>query len=95
MKIIYVIYIPYSKTFIPLYYNGNPNLLFTKINCEKIKQTKDLALFEKEYYNLSNKLLTKKEKCVFNNLFSQKNESSNNRYKIINKIKTNKFWSKI
>ena len=59
------IYIPYKKTFLPLYYDGNVQFLPGKTNCKAQIDIKILDRFKKDFKTLSGKRLSKIQECVF------------------------------
>ena len=61
------IYVPYTNTFIPLYYDGNVNfpILEEKKNCKILNSLiSKFENFKNEYYVLSKKNLSKKMECI-------------------------------
>ena len=64
------IYIPYKKIFVPLYYDGNVNLLPGKSKCEITIKKKFLKDFKEEYKKLSKKNISKKQICVLNEILN-------------------------
>ena len=73
------IFIPYSKTFIPLYYDGNVNLNFKEDNCKLSLEAQVLKSFSEEYKKLSQRVLTLKQKCIFQEIFSIYKKNYQNR----------------
>lgn len=66
------IYIPFSKTFIPLYYDGNVNFpVLGSINCKIPNNlSKIMDEFKKEYFILAKKKISKKMKCAAIDIFT-------------------------
>ena len=62
------IYIPYSKKFLPLYYDGNIQFLPGKTEC-KFNIEKILNKFQSNYFALTNKKLSKMQICVFKDIY--------------------------
>lgn len=66
------IYVPFSKTFIPLYYDGNVN--FPVLGSDDCKISKNLSIimeeFKKEYFILAKKEISKKMKCAAIDIFT-------------------------
>ncbi len=63
------IYIPYSKKFLPLYYDGNIQFLPGKTTCDSDIEIKILQNFQSNYFKLTNKKLSKMQKCVFKDIY--------------------------
>jgi len=64
------IYIPYKKIFIPLYYDGNVQIIPGKVSCDKPIEKKILIRFKEEYKILVNKDLDKSQECALRDIFS-------------------------
>ena len=77
------IYIPYSKKFLPLYYDGNIQFLPGKTKCESDIEKKIFQTFQLNYLALTNKKLSKIQKCVFKDIYKlHKNKLLNESKKI-------------
>ncbi len=64
------IYIPYKKIFLPLYYDGNVQFLPGTTDCSKKVEANIISLFAEDYKFLTNKNLSKMQKCVFKEIYS-------------------------
>ena len=73
------IYLPYKKTFLPLYYDGNVEFLPGKTECDSKINKKVITDFKKDFRNLTKKNLTKIQQCVFQDIYkkSKSNKLSN------------------
>lgn len=86
------IYIPYSKKFLPLYYDGNIQFLPGKTKCDSDIEKKIFENFQSNYLQLTNKNLSKIQECVFKDIYKlYKNKS----LKKIEKISFNSDKQKV
>jgi len=70
------IYLPYKKTFLPLYYDGNVEFLPGKTNCDSKINKKVITDFKNDFKNLTKRNLTKIQECVFQDIYKK---SKNNK----------------
>ena len=63
----------------PLYYDGNVNLNFMEDNCKLSLEAQVLKSFSEEYKKLSQRALTLKQKCIFQEIFSIYKKNYKNR----------------
>ena len=64
------IYLPYKKSFLPLYYDGNVQFLPGKTNCKNKVDKKKIENFELKFKELTKKNLSKIQICVFKDIYN-------------------------
>ena len=74
------IFLPLSRIFVPLYYDGNINYLNVNNNkCQKTNYPETLENFKEEYEYLSKKKISNVEICIFKEIFNEYSKKYRNK----------------